>query len=91
MYNVQLQNTIMNKDHEQEKHALFWEGIITQSKEVLTFPMWINPQDIKVEKPIGEGTYGAMCATSWLRCNLVVKIISMYCKRRWCYFQNLNT
>jgi hypothetical protein len=42
------QNTIMNKDNEQEKHALFWEGIITQSKEVLTFHMWINPQNIKV-------------------------------------------
>jgi len=34
MYHVQTQNTIMNQDNEQEKHALFWEGIITQPKEV---------------------------------------------------------
>ncbi len=58
MYNVQTQNTIMNQDNEQEKYALFWEGIITQSKEVLSFLMWINQQYIKVGKPIGEGTYG---------------------------------
>jgi hypothetical protein len=30
----------MNKDNEQEKHAQFWEGIITQSKEVLTFHVY---------------------------------------------------
>jgi len=65
----------MNKDNEQEKHAQFGEAIITQSKEVLTFHMWINPQDIKVGKPIGEGTYGVVCEASWLRCKLVVKIV----------------
>ncbi len=58
----------MNKDNEQEKDAQFWEGIITQSKEVLTFHMWINPQDIKVGKPIGEGTYGVVCKASWISC-----------------------
>jgi hypothetical protein len=75
MYNVQTQNTIMNKDNEQEKHALFWEGIITQSKEVLSFHMWINQQDIKFGKPIGVGTYGVVREASWLRCKLVVKIV----------------
>jgi serine/threonine protein kinase len=65
----------MNRNNEQEKHALFWEGIITQSKEVLAFHMWINPQDIKVGKPIGEGTYGAVCEASRLRCKVVIKIV----------------
>ncbi len=64
----------MNKDHEQEKHALFCKGI-AQSKEALPFDMQINPQDIKVGKQIGKGTYGVVHEASWLGCKLVVKII----------------
>jgi hypothetical protein len=30
--------------------------------------MCINPQDIKVGKPIGEGTYGVVCKASWISC-----------------------
>jgi serine/threonine protein kinase len=71
---VQLASTIMNKDHEQEKHALFCKGI-AQSKEALPFDMQINPQDIKVGKQIGKGTYGVVHEASWLGCKLVVKII----------------
>ncbi len=64
----------MNKDHEQEEHALFYEGV-TQSKEALPFDMKINPQDIKVGKQIGKGTYGVVHEASWLGCKLVVKIV----------------
>jgi serine/threonine protein kinase len=71
---VQHANTIVNKNHEQEEHALFYEGV-TQSKEALPFDMKINPKDIKVGKQIGKGTYGVVHEASWLGCKLVVKIV----------------
>lgn len=71
---VQHANTMVNKDHEQEEHALFYEGV-TQSKEALPFDMRINPKDIKVGKQIGKGTYGVVHEASWLGCKLVVKIV----------------
>jgi predicted Ser/Thr protein kinase len=64
----------MNKDHEQEKLALFCKGI-AQSKEALPFDMQINPQDIKVGKQIGKGAYGVVHQASWLGGKLVVKIV----------------
>jgi serine/threonine protein kinase len=64
----------MNKDHEQEKHALLCKGI-AQAKEAFPFDMQINPQDIKVGKRIGKGPYGVVHEASWLGFKLVVKIV----------------
>ncbi len=70
---VQHANTIVNKDHKQEEHALFYG--VTQSKEALPFDMRINMQDIKVGKQIGKDTYGVLHEASWLGCKLVIKIV----------------